>query len=71
MLFDDIVVGSGLAALGVVLGIPANRRILIIGGLTNGRFVYYNYNRTAFKPSAGSRKSSSRRARETRLCLSG
>lgn len=52
MLFDDIVVGSGLAALGVVLGIPANRRILIIGGPTNGRFVYYNYNRTAFKPSA-------------------
>jgi hypothetical protein len=48
--FDDIIVGSGLAALGVVLGIPANRRILVIAGPTNGRFVYYN--RTIFKPSA-------------------
>ena len=50
MTFDEIVVGSGLAALGVVLGIPASRRILVIGGPADGRFVYYDPSR--IKPSA-------------------
>jgi aspartate oxidase len=31
MVFDEIVVGSGLSALGAVLGLPANRRVLVIG----------------------------------------
>jgi hypothetical protein len=34
--FDEIVIGSGLAALGVVLRLPANRRVLVIGGLAIG-----------------------------------
>ena len=46
MVFDEIVVGSGLSALGAVLGLPANRRVLVIGGPTNGQFVYYNGGRT-------------------------
>ena len=50
MTFDEIVIGSGLTALGAVLGIPASRRILVIGGPTEGRFVYYD--RTRVKPSA-------------------
>ena len=43
MLFDEIVVGSGLSALGAVLGLPANRRVLVIGGPTRGQFVHYNH----------------------------
>jgi hypothetical protein len=46
VIFDDIVVGSGLGALGVVLGLPANRRILVIGGPIAGRFNYYDHTRT-------------------------
>jgi len=42
MLFDEIVVGSGLSALGAVLGLPANRRVLVIGGPASGQFVYYD-----------------------------
>ena len=42
MTFDEIVIGSGLAALGVALGLPANRRVLVIGGPTSGQFVYYD-----------------------------
>lgn len=42
MLFDEIVVGSGLSALGAVLGLPANRRVLVIGGPPGGQFVYYD-----------------------------
>jgi len=48
--FDEIVIGSGLAALGVVLGLPANRRVLVIGGLAIGQFVYYDSTRA--KPCA-------------------
>jgi hypothetical protein len=47
MIFDEIVVGSGLSALGVVLGLPAHRRVLVIGGPTSGQFVYYNGDRTS------------------------
>jgi hypothetical protein len=46
MVFDEIVVGSGLSALGTVLGLPANRRVLVIGGPTTGQFVYYDGGRT-------------------------
>jgi hypothetical protein len=46
MVVDDIVVGSGLSALGTVLGLPANRRVLVVGGPTSGQFVYYNGDRT-------------------------
>ena len=40
--FDDIVIGSGLAALGIVLGLPAERRVLVIAGPTSGEFAYYD-----------------------------
>lgn len=40
--FDDIVIGSGLTALGTVLGLPANRRILVLAGKTTGRFYHYD-----------------------------
>jgi hypothetical protein len=46
MVYDEIVIGSGLSALGAVLGFPANRRVLVIGGPTSGQFVYYNGGRT-------------------------
>jgi hypothetical protein len=46
MSFDEIVIGSGLSALGVVLGVPAHRRVLVIGGPASGQFVYYDRTRT-------------------------
>jgi hypothetical protein len=46
MVFDEIVVGSGLSALGTVLGFPAHRRVLVIGGPVRGQFVYYDGDRT-------------------------
>ena len=46
MFFDEIVIGSGLAALGVVLGLPANARVLVIGGPPTGQFVYYGRTQT-------------------------
>jgi hypothetical protein len=52
MVFDEIVVGSGLSALGAVLGFPANRRVLVIGGPTSGQFVHYNGDRTWTYPCA-------------------
>jgi hypothetical protein len=39
---DDIVIGSGLAALGVVLGLPAHRRVLVLGGAAQGSFAHYD-----------------------------
>jgi hypothetical protein len=39
--YDDIVIGSGLAALGTVIGLPVRRRILVIGGPRVGSNVYY------------------------------
>jgi hypothetical protein len=42
VIFDEIIVGSGLAALGVVIGLPVNRRILVIGGPIAGQFNYYD-----------------------------
>lgn len=42
MTYDDIVIGSGLAALGTVLGLPQARRVLVIGGANPGRFLHYD-----------------------------
>ncbi len=42
MTYDDIVIGSGLAALGTVLGLAENRRVLVIGGPDPGRFLHYD-----------------------------
>lgn len=40
--FDDIVIGSGLAALGVVLGLAPTRRVLVLAGPRAGRAQYYD-----------------------------
>lgn len=40
--FDDIVIGSGLAALGTVLGLAPARRVLVLGGEQVGRFSHYD-----------------------------
>lgn len=40
--YDDIVIGSGLAALGTVLGLPAQRRVLVLAGEVPGRFSHYD-----------------------------
>lgn len=45
MSYDDIVIGSGLTALGTVLGFPAARRILVLGGPADGRLSYYGGDR--------------------------
>lgn len=42
LIFDEIVIGAGLTALGAVLGLPANRRVLVIGGPIAGQFVHYD-----------------------------
>ena len=44
--FDDIVIGSGLAALGAVLGTDAHRRVLVIGNPALGSFTYYDERQT-------------------------
>jgi hypothetical protein len=44
--FDDIVVGSGLSALGAVLGMEARRRVLVIANPVHGDFSYYDERRT-------------------------
>lgn len=48
--FDDIVIGSGLAALGTVMGLGAQRRVLVLGGPREGRFSHYDERGTV--PSA-------------------
>lgn len=40
--FDDIVIGSGLAALGTVMGLSAQRRVLVLGGAADGVFAHYD-----------------------------
>jgi hypothetical protein len=40
--FDDIVIGSGLSALGTVLGLPAQRRVLVLAGPPEGQFAHYD-----------------------------
>jgi hypothetical protein len=44
--FDDIVIGSGLAALGATLGIAANRKVLVIGNPLAGQFHFYDDRKT-------------------------
>lgn len=44
--FDDIVIGSGLAALGCVLGLEHSERVLVLCGPTRGSFTYYDAART-------------------------
>ena len=45
---DDIVIGSGLAALGTVLGLLAQpeRRIVVLCGPVESSFLYYDDRRT-------------------------
>jgi hypothetical protein len=40
--YDDIVIGSGLSALGSVIGLPPERRILVISGPGVARTQYYD-----------------------------
>lgn len=40
--YDDIVIGSGLAALGTVLGLDARRRVLVLAGAAEGVFSHYD-----------------------------
>lgn len=42
MVFDEIVVGSGLAALGTVLGLPPARRVLVIDAAASPRSYFYD-----------------------------
>lgn len=42
MIHDDIVIGSGLAALATVMGLEEGRRVLVIGGPEAGRFLHYD-----------------------------
>jgi hypothetical protein len=46
--FDDLVIGSGLAALGAVLGLLAEgeRRVAVLCGPAENRFVYYDARQT-------------------------
>jgi hypothetical protein len=44
--YDDILIGSGLTALGVALGLPANRKVLVLGGPAAGNSRYYDATRT-------------------------
>jgi hypothetical protein len=44
--FDDIVIGSGLAALGAVLGTDARQRVLVVGNSELGQFRYYDERQT-------------------------
>jgi hypothetical protein len=42
LVFDEIVVGSGLAALGTVLGLPPPRRVLVIDASSAPRSLFYD-----------------------------
>ena len=44
--YDDLIIGSGLTALGTILGLPAGNRILVIAGAHRGRLQYYDYRNT-------------------------
>lgn len=48
--FDDIVIGSGLAALGAVIGLQRSRRVLVLAGPREGHFSHYDARNTV--PSA-------------------
>ena len=48
MEFDDLVIGSGLSALGAVLGLMSDgaRRVAVLCGPSEGRFLYYDAHAT-------------------------
>ncbi len=41
MVFDDIIIGSGLTGLAVAIGLPTRRKTLVLGGPVDGRLVEY------------------------------
>lgn len=41
MVFDDIIIGSGLSALAVAMGLPKGRRVLVFTGPAEGKLVNY------------------------------
>ena len=40
--FEDIVIGSGLAALGAAIGLEGSRSVLVLGGPAQGQFSHYD-----------------------------
>jgi len=42
MIYDDIVIGSGLTALATVIGLPPERRVLVVGGPVDGELRHYD-----------------------------
>lgn len=40
--FEDVVIGSGLAALGAAIGLKASSSVLVLGGPAQGRFSHYD-----------------------------
>ena len=44
--FDDVVIGSGMAALGAVLGLAPGRRVLVLTGPVQGQYAYYDSRNT-------------------------
>lgn len=44
---DDVVIGSGMSALGVVLGLDPSRRVIVLAGPKLGAYTYYNSTETA------------------------
>lgn len=50
MVFDDIIVGSGLVALATALGLSPDRRVMVIAGPKTGRMAFYDQTRNV--PSA-------------------
>ncbi len=47
MEYDDIIIGSGLAALATALGLAARRKVLVIGGPVEGTIHHYDDRRAA------------------------
>lgn len=41
MVYDDIIVGSGLAALGTAIGLASSRKVLVLGGPENAALEFY------------------------------
>jgi hypothetical protein len=46
LVYDDILIGSGLSALGVALGLPATRKVLVLSGPAEGSSRYYDATQT-------------------------
>jgi hypothetical protein len=44
MVYDDIIIGSGLTALATAYGLPPNRRVLVLTGGKQDRISYYDIN---------------------------